>query len=65
MLIITSKSRSLGKTRSEQETNLQKDGWYSLTGEQLDKCRHVEKKMRDRFGSRENFVNQSLISKVR
>ena len=38
------KKPKIGKTRSEQEENLRKEGMRSLTDEQLDKCKHLEKK---------------------
>jgi len=67
MLIKTSKSerRTLGRTRSEQETNLHKEGWHSLTAEQLQKCKYAEKRAKDELGSSENFMSQAIIDKVK
>lgn len=50
-----------GNTRSEIEENLQKDGLGTMTGEQLDKCRYLEKKSREEFGGT-IFINESHIS---
>lgn len=63
--IIIPKRKSIGKTRSEQEKNLNSEGWFSLNEEQIDKCRHLEKKLKDEHGSRENFINQFFIDKVK
>ena len=51
---------NLGKTRSEQQRNLKKEGWSAgLSLEQEDKCRYLEKK----FGKR--WYRQEDINKVR
>jgi len=34
----------LGKHRSEQEENLRKEDMRTMTDEQLDRCKHLEKK---------------------
>lgn len=67
MLIITSKTnrKTLGRTRSEQEKNLNKDGWYSLSEEKLDKCKYAEKRARKELGSSENFMSQMVIDRVK
>ena len=49
-----------GNTRAEIEENLQKDGLGTMTGEQLDKCRYLEKKSREEFGGT-IFINESHI----
>ena len=57
--IITKKT--LGKTRSEQEKNLRKEGWgKSLTDEQLSKCKYLEKKTGMKYG----VLSQPVINKV-
>lgn len=57
MLIKVSGKQSIGKTRSEQARNLQKEGWGTagLTPEQLDKCRYLDKK-----GSKKWFNQRSI-----
>ncbi len=55
-----------GKTRSEVEKNLRKEGWgSSLTEEQIDKCEHLEKKAKDKFGLTESSMRTTNINKVR
>lgn len=56
---------SFGKTRSEQEENLRKDGMSSLTDEQLDKCKYLERKAREELGSKENLFNPMEIDQVK
>lgn len=49
-IIIPGKNR-LGKTRSEQARNMQREGWGSagLSGEFIDKARYLEKHQGKRF----------------
>lgn len=61
--IITSKSK-IGRTRSEQEENLRKEWGATITDEQLDKMKFVEKKARDITGSRDNFIGAHDIDKI-
>jgi len=42
-IIIKGRNR-YGKTRSEQESNLRKDGLKGMSGENYDKCKWLEKK---------------------
>ena len=52
--------RSLGKTRSEHQENLLKEGWSAgISKEQLDKCKYLEK----RYGKR--YYKQNEINQVR
>lgn len=46
----------LGKTRSEQEENLRKEWGSTMTDEQLDKCKFLERKRKDHDGSTKNFI---------
>lgn len=62
--IIIHKSETMGKTRSQMEVNLRKEGLFTLTDEQLDKCKHLEKKGKEKFGSSKNFLNQKAIDEV-
>jgi hypothetical protein len=64
MLIITSRkgntmgAHRLGRTRSEIETNLQKEwGTSALTEEQIDKCKFLEKKAE----IKEGFIRDSKL----
>ena len=49
-----------GKTRSEIEENLQRDGLGTMTGEQLDKCKYLERKSQEEFGGK-IFINEMHI----
>lgn len=60
-IIIPGRAYRYGKTRSEQEGNLRKDGMGSLTDEQLDKCKYLERKA----NLKRNFFDQHEISKVK
>jgi len=59
-IIIKGKTK-FGHTRSEQEQNLRRDGMRSLSDEQLDYCKYVEKKVKEGTGSKENFLGQTVI----
>lgn len=63
--IIIHKSETVGLTRSQQEINLRKEGLYTLTDAQLDKCKFLEKKGKEKFGSSKNFLNQKAIDAVK
>lgn len=58
--IIKGKAK-FGRTRSEQETNLRKEGMRSLSDEQLDRVRFLEKRVKNEQGSKENFVGQHVV----
>jgi hypothetical protein len=59
-IIIRGKSK-FGRTRSEQEINLRKEGMQSLTDEQLDRCKFLEKKFNKETGGKENFAGQHVV----
>ena len=61
MYFIIKNKAKFGHTRSEQETNLRKEGMRSLSDEQFDHMKFVEKKIKDKFGSTENFVRQDQV----
>ena len=60
-IIIKDKPYRYGKTRSEQEANLRKDGMQTMTDSQLDKCKYLEKKT----GFRLSFFAKSAIGTVK
>ena len=62
--IIIRKSETVGLTRSQQEINLRKEGMQTLTDKQLDQCKFLEKKGKEKFGSSRNFLNQKAIDEV-
>ena len=53
-----------GKTRSEQETNMRKEWGSTMTGEQLDKCKFLERKIKEKNGSTKNFIPCHNIDEV-
>ena len=60
-IIIPDKPYRFGKTRSEQEANLRKEGMRTLSDEQLDKCRFLEKKS----GITKSFFDQREIDSIK
>ena len=59
-IIIKNKPYRFGKHRSEQEKNLRKEGMATMTEEQLDKCKFLEKKT----AFRRSFFDKSVIDKI-
>jgi len=62
--IIIRGKKNFGKTRSEQEKNLRKDWGPTLTDEQLDKIKFIEKKAKEQTGSEHNFFTPIDADKV-
>ncbi len=60
-IIIKDKPYRFGKNRSEQEKNLRKEDMATMTEEQLDKCKFLEKKS----GYPRSFFDKSEIDKVK
>lgn len=62
-IIIKDKDRhhKFGRTRSEQEENMRKEWGFTMSDEQLDKCRFIERKNKERNGSTKNFVRGHVI----
>lgn len=63
--IIIKKPGNFGRTRSEQEQNLRKEWGSTVTDEQLDKIKHLEKKAEQKFGSKPNFISPIDADKVK
>lgn len=63
--IIVPKCDIFGKTRSEQEENWRKEGHYTMTDEQLDKLKHLERKIKEKTGQSKNFIRGQDIDRVR
>lgn len=63
--IIIHKPGFFGKNRSDQEKNLRKEGMHSLTDEQLDKCKYLEKKVKEKTGAESTYLKQYHIDKVK
>lgn len=65
MYIIIKNSTKTGRTRSQQEEQLRKEWGPTLSDEQLDKLKFVEKKAEELTGSKDNFMPASLIDQVK
>ena len=55
----------VGKTRSEQEENLRKEWGKTMSDEQLDKLKYLERKKKEKDGSSKNFITGIDIDKVK
>lgn len=64
-IIIKGGHDKVGKTRSEQEENLRKEWGQTITDEQLDKLKFIEKKAKDQNGSKKNFITAIDIDKLK
>jgi len=64
-IIIKGKHDHFGKTRSEQEKNMRKEWGSTMTDGQLDRLKYIERKVKDRTGSKKNFITGQDIDKVR
>uniref|UniRef100_A0A6M3J743 Uncharacterized protein n=1 Tax=viral metagenome TaxID=1070528 RepID=A0A6M3J743_9ZZZZ len=64
-IIIRGKHDHFGKTRSEQETNMRKEWGRTITDEQLDKLKFIERKTKEKTGMKKNFVTGIEIDKVK
>ena len=63
--IIIPRGDKFGKTRSEQEENMRKEWGHTMTDEQLDKLKFVEKKIKEKTGQSKNFIRGQDIDKVK
>lgn len=63
--IIIPKCDTFGKTRSEQEENWRREGYQSMTDEQLDKLKYLERKIKEKTGQGKNFIRGQDIDKVK
>ncbi|MFA6315746.1 MAG: hypothetical protein WC648_05265 [Candidatus Paceibacterota bacterium] len=59
-IIIKGKSR-FGNTRSEQEENLRREGMRSLSDEQLDRLKYIERKFKEKTGAPQSYAGQENI----
>lgn len=59
--IIIRGKNTYGKTRSEQESNLRKDGMHGLSDEHYDRCKWMEKKA----GTKHGFFIANTLDKVK
>lgn len=63
-IIIRGKTK-FGKTRSEQEKNLRKEGYVGMSDENLEKCEWTEKKLKEISGSQNGFLRQADLSEIK
>ena len=63
--IIVRKCDRFGKTRSEHEENMRKEWGYTMSDEQLDKLKYLERKKKEADGSSKNFVTCIDIDKIK
>ena len=64
-IIIPKKNNLIGKTRSEQEENMRKEWGGTMDDGQLDRLKYAERKMRDKLGSKHNFLRGNDIDRVK
>ena len=64
-IIIKGKHDHFGKTRSEQEENMRKEWGHTMTDEQLDKLKFVEKKQKEKSGQSKSFIGLIDVDKVK
>jgi hypothetical protein len=57
--------QKFGKTRSEQEENMRKEWGQTMTGEQLDKLKFLERKIKEKTGQTKNFIPGHHIEEVK
>lgn len=55
----------LGKRRSEQEKNLRQEWGSTMSDEQLDKLKFLERKIEEKTGSKKNFIRGTDIDRVK
>lgn len=55
------KAAEFGRTRSQQERNLRKEGMRTLSDGKLDRCEWLERQGERKYGSRDNFLPADLI----
>jgi hypothetical protein len=65
IIIKDDKPDRFGKTRSEHEDNMRKEWGRTMTDEQLDKLKFLEKKIRKDSGSSKNFIRGQDIDLVK
>lgn len=62
--IIIRKPGWFGRSRSEQEKNLRREGMCSLTDEQLDKTKYLERKAKEKFGADNSYFKQYHVTRM-
>ena len=65
MHIIIKGKNSFGKSRSEREENLRKEWGQTMSDEQLDKTKWLEKKVKEANGSETTHIHPIDADKVK
>ena len=65
IIIKDNKPDKFGKTRSQHEENLRKEWGRTMTDEQLDKLKFLERKVKEKTGQTKNFITAIDIDKVK
>ena len=63
--IIIATPDKFGKTRSEHEENMRKEGYRTMTDAQLDKLKYLERKIKEKTGQSKNFIPGQDIDQVK
>jgi len=64
-IIIRGKHDHVGKTRSQQEETLRKEWGPTMSDEQLDKLKYIERGLKGSTGSDKNFIPGHEIDKIK
>jgi len=64
MEIIIKGKVGMGKTRSEQETNIRKEWGPTMNDGQLSITKFLEKKAKEQLGMKQNFIKLTEVDKV-
>lgn len=65
IIIRDNRPDKFGKTRSKHEENLRKEWGQTMTDEQLDKLKYMERKIKEKTGQTKNLMRGQDIDKVK
>jgi len=65
IIIKDNKPDKFGKTRSEAEMNLRKEWGGSMSDEQLDKLKWMERKIKEKYGQTKNYIGLDRVDEVK
>ena len=65
MEIIIRGKNKYARSRGELEDNLRKEGKSTLSDEQHDKCKFIERKVKNKFGIKGCFLDLGQIDSVK
>lgn len=61
MHIIVKGETKVGRTRSQHEVQMRKEGMGTMSDEQLDRCQWLEKRGEKDHGSKDNFLPMDIV----